>query len=243
MRKGWFSFLGLSTFLVLVSAQVVLGSPFTNPPTDDPRWVTEFPYQRNILLDFADDPLIPNPQGGINGADYEGYDDPILKMSDFIEMTGAVEWDPATQAVGIFGATGSATGTLTVHLDNWDTPYVKHFYEEILWSLEGSGDIQQEIRFPSPLYDVTDEWTTREEIQPGLFRENTWYEIVPNPLWRKRSSRSPSVPTVVRYISRACTSQRNASPNRPRYSSASSLAGLVLHRRTSGERLAARGVR
>lgn len=80
--------------LVLTVAPVVSGGPaFVYPPESNPNvtWVTQYPYQRNIMMDFSEDPVDPTgATGPIPGAQYTGYDDPMLWDSDFVTTTGDI---------------------------------------------------------------------------------------------------------------------------------------------------------
>ena len=177
--------------LALAVAPTGWGDPFANPPESNPNitWQTPFPYQRNIMLDFNADPV--GPVGAIPGATYQGYDDPLLWDSDYVEFTGSVEWNEALGAVGIFDAEKPTSGTLIVHLDNWvrDWP-VKHLYEEVTWRWEGtSGSITQlPLGLPSG-YEVVDWWgAVSDPARPeatDLWLQY-WVEIEPNPPWEDK---------------------------------------------------------
>lgn len=181
----------LVALFALAIAPAAWGAPFDAPPESNPNitWQTSFPYQRNILLDFNVDPRGP-AGSGIPGADYEGYDDPVLWDSDYVEFTGDVTWNAALGAVGIFDATAASSGTIVVHIDNWvrDWP-VKHLYDEFVFKFEGAaGSIyQQSLGLPAgyaegeywgdasfPFTAGVDEWV------------HYWTEIERNPPWENK---------------------------------------------------------
>jgi len=178
---------------VLAIASAVWSNPFVYPPEENPNitWQTQFPYQRNIMLDFSVNPV--GQVGPIPGADYEGYDDPVLWDSDYVEMTGAVEWNEAKGGVGIFGG---GTGTVTFHFDNWERPLpVKHFYEELVLQVEEkAGSLYQDIVTPAGINMETDGWYGSEKIGQGRYRLNMWYELQPNPPWEEKILKL-SIPT------------------------------------------------
>lgn len=112
--------------LTLARPEAAQADSFIKPPeTYAPVWFTSFPYQRNINLDFAINP-VGSPGGGIPGAVYEGWLDPTLKSSDFVTLSGAVSWysSPSgitqTGLLGIDNRTGGSllTGTAAFHIDN-----------------------------------------------------------------------------------------------------------------------------
>jgi hypothetical protein len=159
--------LGVVAFLVLAFAPGARGLPFTNPPELNLNitWQTTFPYQRNIFLDFSVNP-VGAPGSGIPGADYEGYDDPVLKASDFVELV-AGEW--------LAGGTIrlDPSGFIKLHLDNWDRGWpVKHLYAE--WT--GTGEIAVDVDFQGGDYQVVNVWQGTNAV---------WYEFQPNPPWEE----------------------------------------------------------
>jgi hypothetical protein len=125
MKKGHVLF--LCAFLlgvILLVPTGALAEPFINPPElNMPGWQSPFPYQRNILLNF-DDPSDPFK------ADYEGIDDPNLKESDFVELSGSVTWNENLGAIGTGGPDGGV-GAAIFRIDNHirDWPF-KHVYVE-----------------------------------------------------------------------------------------------------------------
>lgn len=97
----------VTLLIVLLSVSVVWAEPFANPPeASGYDWDTEFPYQRNALIDFNTDPstwradpnntdawdLVPPINGVLNGngAAYnyhlEGIYDLTLYESDWLEV-------------------------------------------------------------------------------------------------------------------------------------------------------------
>jgi len=175
----------LTATVVLAVSSSVWSSPFVYPPETNPEitWQTPFPYQRNIMMDFNADPV--GPVGPIPGADYEGYDDPILWDSDFVTLTGDVRWDPAKGGIGIFGG---GSGTITFHFDNWERDWpIKHFYEELIFKVEiVTGSIYQDFVTPDGLNMYTDSWDKVDNLGSGSYRLSIWAEFRPNPLWEEK---------------------------------------------------------
>ena len=177
--------------LVVAVAPAAWGNPFDDPPESNPdiTWQTAFPYQRNIRLDFN-----VNPVGGVGpipGAVYGGSDDSLLWDSDYVEMTGDVEWNAALGAVGIFDSPAAASGTLIIHLDNWirDLP-VKHVYDELTWYLQGDASIDARLELPTGSQQV-DYWADPfiVIVPPGGLATgpwHTWTEVEPNPPWEDK---------------------------------------------------------
>ena len=183
--------------VVLALGGVASASSFDFPPEAyAPTWYTSFPYQRNIDWTFETDPEGGPSANGAPGADYEGWLDPVLKLSDYVELTGSVGWmsafdDPgvnsATGVVGIDNRAGSETltGSIVFHIDNVDTPWIKHFWLEYEWlagSVGGAGIyLTLGPLTPSPGSNVTD-------YQAGAPVGTTawsWWEIEPNPVWEE----------------------------------------------------------
>jgi len=170
---------------VLAVASAAWGNAFVNPPENNPNitWETQFPYQRNIMLDFNVNPV--GAVGPIPGAHYEGYDDPELWYSDYVTMTGDVEWNEDLGAVGIFGG---GSGTITFHFDNWERPWpIKHFYEELIFKVEVTGgSIYQDFVTPSGVNTYTDSWDKVDNLGDGSYRLSIWTEFQPNPPWEEK---------------------------------------------------------
>jgi hypothetical protein len=149
-----------------------LGDP---PHVGFPGWQTPSPYQRNIYLDFSVD-----PQGvaSIPGADYEGYDDPVLQDSDFLVYWEAYEWFPSGNpahpewgTLGIDNTTGGgwAPGYMGIMVNNWDTPsQLKHVWVEIA--------VQS--------YDEAEDWLFLRLEAPGhIVEEGVWWNETLDVLW------------------------------------------------------------
>jgi len=177
--------------LVLAAAPVVSGNPFVYPPETNPNidWAGQYPYQRNILLDFTVDPV--GPVGPIPGAQYAGHDDPLLWDSDFVTIDGDVQWNPDVGGVGIFGG---GSGTVTFHFDNWERPWpIKHFYEELIFKVEvTSGSIWQDFVTPAGTNTYTDSWDKVDVLGDGTYRLALWAEFHPNPPWEEKVIRLSS---------------------------------------------------
>lgn len=194
MKKNQSLSFAITAIMLLAVAPIAWGSPFENPPETNPNidWETTFSYQRNIFLDFNQNPV--GPVGPIPGADYEGYDDPVLWDSDFVEFTGDVEWNATLGAVGIFDAPAEgASGTLIVHIDNWERPWpVKHIYEEMVWRREAVATwwfYQEFLGLPDGYVEQDNWWW--EESDPSHPNNQDlsldyWVEILPNPPWEEK---------------------------------------------------------
>ena len=169
--------------LVLTVASSVSGNTFFRPPESniDITWATQYPYQRNIMMDFSVDPV--GAVGPIPGAQYTGYDDPVLWDSDFVTTTGDIQWDPALGGIGIFGG---GSGTITFHFDNWERPWpIKHFYEELIVGFEGGGVFNQKSLVTPPGVDTYDTWSNVDSLPGSRYRFSKWAEFHPNPPWEE----------------------------------------------------------
>jgi len=181
--------------LVVASCSSAFAVPFTNPPeVNYPGWVTDYPYQRNAFIDFLVD---PTAGGGIPGVVYSGYDDPVLQGSDFVQISGDLEWIPAIPNVpraGFIGIDNSAgqtplTAEMVLHIDNWDDPNLaKHIWLEAVVGGTDPDLFDLSLRGPGG-YQVDFD---AEDLQPigmegGLFwgRANAWGLIQPNPPWEE----------------------------------------------------------
>ncbi len=154
-------------------------------------WYTPFPYQRNINVGFAVNP-VASPGSGIPGAVYEGWLDPSLKVSDFVSFTGSVNWYgtvPGISQTGLIGidnrsGSGVLTGTATFHIDN--TPALNQFKDVWVEALALTG------------YQGANAWLSVLDPQgnpatflggPGAVPYNDWwlsdyeFRITPNPLY------------------------------------------------------------
>lgn len=171
--------------IIAFFSTVVWAMPFYYPPENNPdiTWEGQFPYQRNIMMDFTANPV--GPVGPIPGADYEGYDDPILWVSDFVTMSGNVRWDQAVGGVGIWGG---GSGTVTFHFDNWERDWpIKYFYEELIFKVEiVTGSIYQDFMTPDGLNMYTDSWSKVDNLGGGRYRLSIWAEFQPNPPWEEK---------------------------------------------------------
>lgn len=183
MKRVLFS--ALITCFALATAPVVWGDAFYRPPENNTNitWQTEDPYQRNIMMDFSEDPV--GATGPIPGADYEGYDDPYLWDSDFVTIDGDIEWNEEVGGIGIFG---NGEGTITFHFDNWERDWpVKHFYEELIFQVEiATCEIWQDFVTPDGMNTYTDSWDKVDSLGGGKYRLTIWTEFQPNPSWEEK---------------------------------------------------------
>lgn len=117
--------------ICLIPLYVNASSFYYSPEDFWDEWQTEFPYQRNIYLDFSSDPKGPPNKNGIPGADYEGWLDDALMESDFVNYDGDVTWDEGGQKIGVEGP-GPGLGSGIIHIDNLDIiNYAKKFWIEV----------------------------------------------------------------------------------------------------------------
>jgi hypothetical protein len=191
--------------LVVVFGPLASATPFVSPPEVQPHvvvppggWATSFPYQRNIDWDFSVDPS-GGPPGPLPGAHYEGWLDPILWESDFIEFTGDVRWydeapgnpsNPYQGVIGIDNRGGNEplSGAVIIHLDNLPEPRpVKHLYEEV-WFVElGGADVTQWLDLPPGFAaGYPNEYVETAGNDPELYFSRLWWEITPNPPWEEK---------------------------------------------------------
>ncbi len=185
--------IGILTLLVLSFSSSVFCMPpmvpFTYPPESNTNiiWQTSSPYQRNIYMDFSTDPV--GATGPIPGAIYHGTDDPFLRDSDFVTFSGDIRWDEATGAIGIFGG---GTGTILIHIDNWEEARpVKNLYEELIYCVdlqgqEGSSSFSQIINTPVGIAN-TGYWNDWDKIDFNNTRLSLWNQFQPNPAWEEIS--------------------------------------------------------
>jgi hypothetical protein len=156
-------------------------------------WTTQFPYQRNIYWDFSED---PRGEGGpLPGAIYEGEKDSSLWDSDFVEFFDGVSYfTDFGEFEGLIGIYGAGAGEAIFHLDNLDTPYLKHIYLEAV--VINSSQIPEDnwgppyLSLPSDYYEENLQYwgykfTKLEDIGIETSSEawylSMWFEVVPNP--------------------------------------------------------------
>ncbi len=187
----------LALGLLLLAASPAWCSPFVNPPESSGKpWATPFPYQRNVLWDFAVNPVGGPLPGGTPGAHYEGWADPILRVSDVVSLQGAMAWYETLPGSGDSTFSGvlaidnrqgdsTLTGSATFHLDNFirQNP-LKHIWTESVGGLNLASAILKLV--------VPDGFTQTSEgpfniatvnTDPVLVLANHWFEIRPNPSW------------------------------------------------------------
>ena len=185
----WMAVVGIA---VLSAGPTASAMPFVNPPETAPppvEWNTPYPYQRNILWDFTTKPTGGPTPDGAPGAHYEGWDDPLLWGSDFVEFDGAVMWDPVRQAIGIdnTGGSGSLSGTATFHIDNWDRPwdYKRMWLEGVSLYTGGAWNIEGYLKLPDQSTHPPAWVGPTEELGPQHYRVDYWIEFEPNPPWEE----------------------------------------------------------
>jgi hypothetical protein len=157
--------------------------PFINPPESNPNitWQGPSPYQRNIYMDFSSNPV--GATGPIPGAIYAGTDDAYLWNSDFVTISGDMRWDETTGSMGIFGG---GTGTIVIHIDNWERELpVKNLYQELIYRVDLPGGIGSttfsEIITPPDGIIHSGYWNNWDNLGNGRTRLSIWNQFQPNP--------------------------------------------------------------
>ena len=176
----------------LMTVGVAQASPFYYPPETNPwgyAWETTYPYQRNISWDFTNS-ATPTP-------DYQGYDDDVLKSSDYVmAFEGAVQWYDGL-GIGIDNTNGQTRleGMVTFHIDNWirDWP-VKHIWMELeshqipAGNVPGFADLVYPLEYNFPEgYTLTSDnyYLYYNQASPSSILQVDWWEIEPNPPWEE----------------------------------------------------------
>jgi hypothetical protein len=196
---------------VFVGADSVLANPFEfqYPPEQyAPEWLTNFPYQRNVVYDFGRDPkLTPTIYNDPSyDVQYGGYDDPVLWEDDFVGYVN-MTWFPDLQAIGIDNTNGTETvsGYAKFRIYNWPnpSPAIKHIWVET-YACEylGSSSFVETMIAPQPGSTVSAEY--REVVwdpqNPNHSLERLWAEVNPNPLWEYVAIRIQAEPGKIVYV-------------------------------------------
>lgn len=193
MKRILLATVGLAVLLAL--GATAFAEPFDYPPEDNaPGWAWGFPYQRNILWTFDTDPRDDTSPG--NGADYEGWLDPLLWDSDYVELNPSPpvghldSYGALTGVVGIFNGTNDPmSGEIRFHIDNtlWPIDYKNMWLE---YEYVASTGVAIELAMtPGPgdplAYTVLDWMPDPRELDPAshLMQQNAWFRIEPNPFW------------------------------------------------------------
>lgn len=182
---------------------------FNRPELNHPGWVTDFPYQRNIMVGFNTDPHSwPDHESSPGLGDrkaltadvihHEGVDDEQLYRSDWLggETTGNgysgwVDTDPTHPGrqgmlkLAVDKDMGGTTLSLIWHIDNWDRPREeKHFFAEAEYYTTGNEGEDRLLSSVSSTLPVTLTPHT-ETLADGWIR--WWAEgtLVPNPEWEE----------------------------------------------------------
>lgn len=189
--------------ILLAVAATALADPFEVPPEGNaPDWHFPFPYPRNVLWDFATDPLGGPTPNGAPGAHYEGYLDPDLWRSDFVWYNDQVLWLPDGSPYGlpsqwqgllvvpnIFGQ-DPVTGEIVFHIDNssWlnDRKNMWLEFDFIVTDPTGVTIDSAIVAGPQGITFQMQDWMGNPRPLPsGLYRQNAWVGIEPNPLWEE----------------------------------------------------------
>jgi len=162
---------------------------FIHPPEEyGLKWLTPFPYQRNVRYDFKN--------GALEDPQYYGSDDDQLNPSDFIEVVEGtldwLDWDPAFPdrhgLIGIDNRDGAVprTTVIRIHLDNWDRDYQKKdVWKEVEWVALGGATVTQRHSIVPPGYQIVEDYPDEQDLGNGWHHGDYWYKIVPNPPWEE----------------------------------------------------------
>jgi hypothetical protein len=184
----------LAGAILSIYSPVVLSAlvpAFAYPPESNPEisWEGQSPYQRDIFMDFYFDPTNGISPGAIPGAIYIGTDDPFLWDSDFVTLTGDVQWNDEYDALGIFG---NGSGTITFHFDNWDRDWaIKNFYSELIYNMKlnpedgVSASLGTQIITSDGDNTLINSWTDFDDIDEHMHRLSMWNQFAPNPAWEE----------------------------------------------------------
>jgi len=204
----------MSVLLVALFSPVAMGSLFVNPPENymsDYEWQTPFPYQRNAMIDFKNNPqnwtadpvqgydLQPAPD--LSNYDLEGTEDllgtPPLYESDWLDIDGAFAWSDtdiflgtARQGILYFlnGGSTKETVSLTWNLDNLlaDCTH-KHIWSELIFLMSAGTDLDINI-IPQPgtqLMDLRLVVMDPAQLGDGWIIGDGYGRIDPNPYWEQ----------------------------------------------------------
>jgi len=191
-------------FAVLVFAGASSrADPFNYEPTDlwpvqwsfhgaiiDNPWITPFPYQRNIRYTFD------------NGLDLsqvicQGSDDRVLHPSDWIQIENMTWFDNdafifgAARRYGLVGinnrqGTTAVTGSITFHIDNWDSPNDwKHVWQEFIDTSSGGISVSYGLDMPAGYEELTGGSLITHLLADGYTIRNDPDKIWPNPPWEE----------------------------------------------------------
>ena len=191
MKK--FIFISLSLIII---ASFVSAEPFNNPPElNHPGWITPFPYQRNIMVDFGTDPHfwadhisspVPDARKALTPlvVHHEGTDDAQLYPSDWLGgevqppsggITGWLNVDTVTGSnrQGLLkleaiqaSIQNPVVFTLVWHIDNWDRPWEeKHFFAESEFWSNVNGSQNSDELFSADDSYLLDDNAVHEELE------------------------------------------------------------------------------
>lgn len=198
MMRLWGAKVLLALVVVAATAVPASSNPFVKPPEIyAPAWESSFPYQRNVDWDFATNPVGGPSPGGTPGAHYEGWADEVLRVSDFVAVTGDMGWAATVPSDGVNPYLGvmaidnrngvtAQMGTIVFHLDNFVSANPrKHVWIEAFafWTdAVASVTIQAPNKFSIPgAAFLFDPWSA----DPALDIFDYWYSIQPNPPWEE----------------------------------------------------------
>jgi hypothetical protein len=188
-------FLWMVVALALLMGGVAQADPFVYPPETNwtPTWQTPFPYQRNIYWDFNSVSPVGGPSpNGTPGAVYEGYDDPVLKSTDWVSFSGSAQWYSSwtdyngtfTGGIGIFNTTGEVlTGTATFEIDDLTGGELKLLYQEMVTDNSPGAVVGLSFVLPGG-YTYSNPYFASQTVNSELLDDLGW-EITPNPPWEE----------------------------------------------------------
>lgn len=196
--------IAFAMFLLVFLLDIAIGSlgEFAHPPEDHTNeWISAYPYQRNLRLQFPVDPREP---GSGWAPYYYGTEDESMKLLDEIIFGGSTSWYQPEQlldlglgnVVGIDNRKGghNVTGSITLFLDNLAlSKPVKNIWQETLYSSNlinipfytsisdvpggAGGGFTAEVKY-NPDSEIVTEW-------PHIQRHIIWRQIKPNPEWEE----------------------------------------------------------
>jgi hypothetical protein len=127
---------------------------------------------------------------GIPGADYEGYLDPLLKVSDYVVLGGSAQWYDTlsgftqTGFIGIDNRQGTSPlyGTLSIRLDNTPDPNdFKHLWAET--DVRGlGGSLSLGVQSPPDNLSWSRPYADSYSIGDGFYRFDYGFTKSPNPV-------------------------------------------------------------
>jgi hypothetical protein len=185
-----------------IFASEFVNSPETSPIVPDGGWLTSFPYQRNVMIDFSTDPstwevdannssakeLDPNSNYDTQGTHSYLYESDWFSFS--FSGVDTVWYSEYEGRQGLFGIEGPGEFSFTWHLDNLPNPYpFKHIWTESEFYFVGDLEVTRSIATNLSSFVVSgSEFNRIPLVDNNWYRINRWFQIEPNPEWEELSS-------------------------------------------------------